>query len=282
MSMVINSNIDATFAQNAIALNSQTQTTAMQQLSTGSKINNASDNAAGMAISQTMTSQINGLGQAVNNANDAINMLQTADSSMSTQTTMLQTMRTLAIQASTGTYSSSQRSYMNTEFQDLATQINSISSQTTWNNMTLLNGKVNGSSSAVSFQVGANAGDTIKVTIGSTSLATLMGSFSSSTVNLTSSADAGTALASINTALTALNSQRANLGGAVNQLTYAADNLSSVKQNETSSRSQITDTDYATATTSLASSQIIAQASSAMLAQANQEGQNVLSILKSA
>ncbi len=283
MSMIINTNVDAIFAQNALTLNNQSQTQAMQQLSTGSQINNASDNAAGLSISQTMTSQINGLGQAIDNANDAINMLQTADASMSTQSTMLQTMRTLAIQATTGTYSASQRTYMNDEYQNLAAQVTAISSQTSWNNMTLLNGKIGSgtNTSQVTFQVGANSGDTITATITSTSLKSLMGGVSS-VGSLLSVSSANSTLALIDTALAAVNSTRANIGGVVNQLTFATDNLNAVKQNETASRSQITDTDYAKATTNLAKDQIISQAASAMLAQANQEGQNVLSILKSA
>ena len=140
MSLTINTNVNSLYAQTAIANNNVNQSKAMAELSTGLKINQASDDAAGLAVSQSMTQQINGMGQAIANANDGINMLQTADSAMSTQQQMLQTMFTLATQAANGTYSSTQRTYMNNEFESLAKQITNVAKQTTWNGMTLLMG----------------------------------------------------------------------------------------------------------------------------------------------
>jgi len=289
MSLTINTNVNSLFAQAAISNNSKSQAMAMQQLSTGLQINQASDNAAGLAVSQSMTQQINGLGQAIQNANDGINMLQTADSAMSVQQQMLQKMYTLATQAANGTYSSSQRSYMNTEFTQLSSQINNIASQTTWNGMTLLTGTsatgnsggigttIGGlASGVVSFQVGIKSGNTITTTI---SAMTTSGSLAlTGTVDTASAASA--VLTQIDSALTTINAQRAKVGATVNRLTYAADDLTNVQQNISTSRAAITDTNYAAASTNLSRSQIIAQAATAMLAQANQQSQNVLTLLK--
>jgi flagellin len=136
---VINTNVSALYSQNALKTNTRSMNTAMEQLSTGTRINSAKDDAAGLAIGQNMTSVIRGLNMAVRNLNDAVNMLQTADGAMIEQTNMLQRMRELSVQAANGTNSTTQIGYLNTEFQALATQIGSISSQTTWNGMNLMN-----------------------------------------------------------------------------------------------------------------------------------------------
>jgi flagellin len=269
---VINTNVNAMFAQGALKVNGRNLSQAMQQLSTGSRINSASDDAAGLAIGQTMTAQIRGLTQAVRNANDAISMLQTAEGSMNEQSNMLQRMRELAVQASTGTYSSEQTGYLNTEFEALTTQIDNIASQTTWNGSNILDG----TASAVTIQIGATASTTLSVAVENTSASAL----SVLSVTISSISDASDAITTINTALDTLNSARASIGASVNQLTYAADNLTNVIQNYSNSRSQVMDTDYATATTQLARSQIIQQAATAMLAQANQAPQSVLALLK--
>jgi len=283
MSLTINTNINSLYAQTAIANNNVNQAKAMQELSTGLKINQASDNAAGMAVSQAMTQQINGMGQAIANANDAINMLQTADSAMSTQQQMLQTMFTLATQAANGTYSTTQRTYMNNEFTSLANQITNVANQTTWNGMTLLTGTTAASGGIgthsggkVIFQMGVGSGQTISVNIPAITLHGL--TISGANINKVSSASA--AMTSINSALETLNSTRSTVGASVNQLTYAAQDLTSVMSNETTSRASITDTNYAEASTNLSRSQIISQAATAMLAQANQQSQQVLTLLK--
>jgi flagellin len=283
MSLTINTNVNSLYAQTAITNNNVAQSKAMQQLSTGMQINQASDNSAGLAVSQSMTEQINGLGQAITNANDGINMLQTADSAMSTQQQMLQTMFTLATQAANGTYSSSQRSYMNTEFTSLASQITNIASQTTWNGMSVLTGTTAASGGAgttsagkVKFQVGGTSGFTISVTISGMTGSKL----GVSGVSIGTAADASTALGLVDTALTTINNQRSLVGAGVNQLTFASQDLTNVQQNITTSRASITDTNYAQASTNLSRSQIIAQAATAMLAQANQQSQSVLTLLK--
>ena len=245
--------------------------TAMEQLSTGTRINSAKDDAAGLAIGQNMTTVIRGLNMAVRNLNDAVNMIQTADGAMIEQTNMLQRMRELAVQASNGTNSSSQVGYLNTEFQALVTQIGSISSQTTWNGMNLLN-----ATSTFSFQSGATSGQTISVVVNSMGT----GSLGVSSASISSTAFAAAAIATLDTAMNSINSQRATLGASINQMAYAADNLTNVSANTTASRSTIMDTDYALATTQLAKNQIIQQAATAMLAQANQQPSAVMALLK--
>ena len=274
---VINTNVNALFSQNAMKVNNRNLSTAMQQLSTGQRINSAKDDAAGLAITNTMTSNIRGLSQAVRNANDGISMLQTAEGAMIEQTNMLQRMRELAVQAGTATYSSAQRGYLDLEFAALSEQIGKIATQTTWNGDAILDQSVN-TSGTYEFLVGASSSQTItviipKVTTDSSGLAISGESISTASGSMT-------ALATIDAALETINSARATLGAVINQLTYAADNLNNVIQNTTASRSQILDTDYAVATTKLASSQIIAQAATAMLAQANQSQQGVLALLK--
>ena len=273
---VVNTNTNALFAQNALKINNRNLSTAIEQLSSGSRINSAKDDAAGMAIASTMTAQIRGLNQAVRNANDGISMLQTAEGSMSQQANILQRMRELAIQASTGTYSSSQRGYLQTEFSALTTQIGNIASQTTWNGVNILDG-TGGSSGSFDIQVGTASGQTITVSIANV---TASSSGLGVSGDISTASGATTAISTINDALDTLNSARATLGAGINQLTYAADNMSNAIQNYSASKSQIADTDYATATSNMARAQIIQQAATAMLAQANQSPQYVLALLK--
>jgi flagellin len=269
---VINTNVSALYSQNAMKVNSRAMNTAMEQLSTGSRVNSAKDDAAGLAIGQNMTSQIRGLNQAVRNANDGINMMQTAEGAMVEQSNMLQRMRELAVQSGNGTYSTVQRGYLNTEFAALTTQIGSIASQTTWNGTAL----ISGANTSYTFQVGQNSGHTIAVTVSAMTTSNL----GVSGLTISTAASASTTIATIDTALDKINNQRAVIGAGVNRLTYAADNITNVSANVTASRSAIMDTDYATASTQLSKTQIIQQASTAMLAQANQQPQSVLALLK--
>ena len=279
---VINTNVSALYSQNAMKINSRAMSTAMEQLSTGSRINSAKDDAAGLAIGQSMTSQIRGLNQAVRNANDGINMLQTAEGALVEQSNMLQRMRELAVQSSNGTYSSDQRGYLNTEFSALTSQIDSIASQTTWNGTTLLTGtntnSVSGAAGAMQFQVGQDSGQLISITISSMDIG--VSGLAISGLSISSATVAQTALATIDVALDTINNQRATIGAGINRLTYAADNMTNIASNVTASRSSIMDTDYAQASTQLSKTQIIQQASTAMLAQANQQPQSVLALLK--
>ena len=275
----INTNVSALNAQAALAKNSRAMSNAMEQLSTGSRINSASDDAAGMAIGTSMTAQVRGLNQAVRNLNDGVNLLQTAEGALNETTNMLQRMRELAVQSASGTYSTTQRSYLATEFNALGSQIDKIASETTWNGYTVLTGTTGGTTAGTfSFQAGQTSGQTIDVAIAQMGLTGL--SMTAAAVGVSTAASASAALATIDAALTTVNSQRATIGAAVNRMTYAADNITNISANVSASRSTIMDTDYATASTSLSKAQIIQQASTAMLAQANQQPQTVLALLK--
>ena len=392
---VINTNVSSLIAQNAMSSNGLAQSKAMQQLSTGLRINGAKDDAAGLAIASKMTSQIRGLDQAVRNSNDAISMLQTADGAMVAVGDMMQRMRELAVQSASDTNVTSDRTALNSEFTQLKNEIGRIATNTQWNGMNVLDGSANGATGAFKFQVGASSGQTIDKTIGSMALGTkagatqvmsaanyaattaqiatqtMTGSYaagdvittnangnqwqytvtaanvtsgggvaatlqaaiatsmaadatglafgvangltlaaSTNTVTYTAVAGAKTltgtisaavstgglaqandldistqthasfAIAGMDTAIATVNSARSDLGATINRLTYAADNLANVSQNASASRSRVQDTDYAKASTELARTQIIAQASTAMLAQANQSQQSVLALLK--
>ena len=275
----INTNVSALNAQAALAKNSRAMSTAMEQLSTGSRVNSAGDDAAGMAIGNSMTSQIRGLNQAVRNLNDGVNLLQTAEGALGETTNMLQRMRELAVQSASGTYSTTQRSYLATEFLALGSQIESIASQTTWNGYTILTGTAGDTSNgSYAFQAGQTSGQTITVAISQMGLTGL--SMTAAAVGVSTAASASAAIASIDSAINTVNSQRATIGAAVNRMTYAADNMTNISANVSASRSTIMDTDYATASTNLSKAQIIQQASTAMLAQANQQPQTVLALLK--
>jgi len=278
----INTNVSALNAQAALAKNSRAMSNAMEQLSTGSRINSAKDDAAGMAIGTNMTSQIRGLNQAVRNLNDGVNLLQTAEGALGETTNMLQRMRELAVQAASGTYSTTQRSYLQTEFYALNSQIDKIASETTWNGYTVLTGTQGGTTAGTySFQAGQTSGQTIDVAIGGMTISALGLTATASTgIALSSAASASAAIAYIDSAINTVNSQRATIGAAVNRMTYAADNITNISANVSASRSTIMDTDYATASTNLSKAQIIQQASTAMLAQANQQPQTVLALLK--
>ena len=289
---VVNTNVNASIAQNALMRNERQMNTAMERLSTGQRINAASDDAAGLAISSRMTSQIRGLDVGIRNANDAISMISTADGALIEVTNMLQRMRELALQSANGTTTSADRDYLNSEYVNLLTEIDRIADNTQWNGGNILDGTANGTSATVKFQVGANGGQTIAVNFGNLTQGTVQ-SVSGAMDDLASAAGtitAGTSASAITTgsaavtqldsAITAVNSQRATFGAAMNQLTYAVDNLANVKVNAEAARSRVLDTDYAKETSELARTQIIQQAGTAMLAQANQLPQTVLSLLQ--
>ena len=288
---VINTNVAASITANALTKNERAMSQAMERLSTGQRINNAGDDAAGLAISSRMTSQINGLNMAVRNANDAISLVQTADGAVVEIESMLQRMRELAVQAASGSYTATDLDALNVEFEALTAEIERVADNTQWNGTNLLNG-----ASAFAFQVGANASQTISVTIndfetapgGSTSVFDNLdaaafaadGTNDLDALDVDTAANATTAITHIDNAFTKLNSVRATLGSTINRLEYAADNLANVAQNTSASRSRVLDADYASETTELAKTQIIQQAATAMLAQANQQAQSVLALLR--
>ena len=220
---VINTNTAATLTANALAKNERAMSQTMERLSTGQRINSAADDAAGLAISSRMTSQINGLNAAVRNANDAISMVQTADGAMIEMENMLQRMRELAVQGSTGTNSSTDVTALQTEFTALRDEIFRVVENTQWNGTNLLDGDVDGSvnDAAVAFQVGANASQTITVDFGDFETAVDWGSNFTSSLAMANASAANTNIGYIDTALTALNTQRATFGAAINRLEYA-------------------------------------------------------------
>jgi flagellin len=387
---VINTNVKSLAAQSAITLNNRSMSTAMEQLSTGKRINSAKDDAAGLAISEKMTSQVRGLNQAIRNANDGISLLQTAEGAMVEITNMMQRMRELAVQSANDTNAQDDRNYLDLEFQQLKAEINRVTQNTQWNGMNILDQTEPASGArggTFTFQVGANTGDSHKIThqldklaftarVGDTfaeavdgtpdattkiqestvtfgdeltegdvvtvtvnnkqfqytvtaadaadaavdeavaaSFAAAMGeSFADLAVEadgavvtftgvadqtfkafvkvtdgklatvepleITSQSLSDTAIGGLDAALTKVNEARAEIGAVINRLNYAVDNMTNVSMNTSESRSRILDTDYAKASAELARTQIISQAATAMLAQANQQPQAVLQLLQ--
>ncbi len=270
---VIGTNISAMRASNASKSANLSLQTAMERLSTGKRINSAKDDAAGLAISSSMTSQIKGMSQAIRNANDGISMAQTAEGALGEVTNMLQRIRELAVQSASGTYSEDDRANMDTEVQALADQIDSVLADTKFNGVTLF-----GTGAAdVDIQVGANADETVTL------------KFSAITVTIgdvTTVANAETLLGdsaatgSVDAALKTINDTRASLGASQNRLQSVVNNLTSNVTNLSDARSRIEDTDFSVETAALAKAQILSQASTAMLSQANQSQQGVLSLLR--
>jgi flagellin len=278
MSTSINTNISALAAQSSLRKTGLAQDTSMERLSTGIRINNAKDDAAGLAISTRMTANIRGITAAIRNANDGISLLQTADGALAETSSMLQRMRELSVLAVNDTYSSAQKTAMSTEYVALGVQIDQIATNTQFNGTAVLTGAggLGGGQGSFMFQVGANNTQTMMVAIVSQTLA----QYGLTGGTLATAASAGANIPLIDVAIGTLNTQRSTIGAAVNRLSHALDNLTSVAANAADSRSKIEDTDYATATSDLARQQIISQAATAILAQANQQPQYVLSLLK--
>ena len=271
---VINTNLNSLITQAALARNNRSLGQSMEQLATGKRINGAADDAAGLAISNRQTSQIRGLNQAVRNANDAISMLQTAEGATDEVTNMLQRMRELAVQSTNGTYAASDRTALQSEFAELQAEITRISNNTEWNASKI----VDGTMTAVTFQVGANASQVITVTFkdieGMTGMTAAMLSAAIGTVT-----EANTSITSIDTAMAAIDSFRSDLGAKINRFQHAGDNLTNVSTNTSAARSRILDADYAKTASEMARTQIIQQAATAVLAQANTSQQSVLKLL---
>ena len=304
----INTNVAAELTANALARNQQLMSKSLERLSSGKRINSASDDAAGLAIASRMTAQIKGLDQATRNANDAISMVQTADGAMAEVSTMLQRMRELTVQAANGTNTTAELSVLNTEFESLEAEIHSISTNTQWNGRNILDGVLG----TINFHVGANANQTVSITFadlntdfgateasqagidGSTAAdldiftnlnVTAAGTTSGDeTIDLAAQVITGnaqsTTLGYIDTAIARVNNHRATLGAMMNRLEFAADNLTNISTNTSTAKSRIMDTDYAEETSKLAKAQIIQQAAVAVLAQANQNQKLVMSLLQ--
>jgi flagellin len=272
---VINTNIAAMKAANASTSADKMLGTAMERLSTGKRINSAKDDAAGLAISATMTSQIRGMNQAIRNANDGIALAQTADGALNEVTNMLQRIRELSIQSKSGTYSDGDRNNLQAEVTQLQAQIDDILTNTKFNGVTLFS-TTSGSDVTITIQAGDAAASTIDLTIAALDGTTL----TVSSLDVTDPTAAATTIDNVDNALTSINTTRASLGAGQSRLESAVNNLTSNATNLSDARSRIEDADYSSETTALAKAQILSQASTAMISQANQSQQNVLSLLK--
>lgn len=275
---VINTNIGATITANALAKNERAMNTAMERLSTGKRINSAADDAAGLAISQRLNAQVKGLDQAARNANDAISMLQTADGAAIEITNMLQRMRELSVQAISESNTTADVANLDLEFVALRGEIDRIVNATQWNGENILNG-TGGTTGSFTYQIGANDTQTIDVDFSDFNLADGVGKVMGADLSALTTQSA-TVIATLDTAISGVTTQRATFGAVMNRLEYTVDNLRNISQNTTASMSRIADADYAAETTELARTQIIQQAGTAMLSQANQQAQSVLALLK--
>ena len=274
---VINTNTSAMRAANASVAAGKMLGTAMERLSTGRRINSGADDAAGLAIVNSMTSQIRGMQQGVRNANDGISLAQTAEGALNEVTNMLQRIRELAVQAGSDTYQSTDRDNIQAEVDELTAQIGQVVSNTEFNGVVLFDGSV----ATVTVLAGANDADTVDLTLEDlTALTSGGGAAGSFDVTGADGTSARAALADIDTDIETISTARATLGAGQNRLQSAVNNLTNVATNLTDARSRIQDTDYSAETTALAKAQILGQASTAMLAQANQSQQNVLSLLR--
>ena len=271
---VINTNISSMKAANASTQAGKALGTAMERLSTGKRINSAKDDAAGLAIATSMTSQVRGMSQGIRNANDGISMAQTAEGALNEVTNMLQRQRELTVQASNGTYSADDKANLKAEMDALNTQIDNVLENTKFNGKSLFNS----TAADVTVQAGANSSDTVTLEFSDlTADATIT---AAAAVDVTAAGFANTDIEKFDAAIKTISTSRASLGASQNQLDSAVNNLSSNITNLSDARSRIEDTDYSAETTALAKAQILSQASSAMLAQANQSQQNVLSLLR--
>ena len=273
---VINTNIGALKAANASNAAGKALGTAMERLSTGKRINSAKDDAAGLAIATSMTSQVRGMNQGIRNANDGISMAQTAEGALNEVTNMLQRQRELVVQASNDTYSATDLANLKSEMDALNEQITNVVTKTEFNGQKLFDATA-GTAGVVSVQAGANEADAIDIDL-STDLTTDADLAAAAAVDVTALAAGDIAL--FDTAIETVSTVRAGLGASQNQLESAVANLGNNITNLSDARSRIEDTDYSAESTALAKAQILSQASGAMLAQANQSQQNVLSLLR--
>jgi flagellin len=255
-----------------LGITTGTQAKSTEKLSSGYKINRAADDAAGLAISEKMRRQVRGLTQASANAQDGISCVQTAEGALNEVHDMLQRMNELAVKAKNGTNQSTDREYINKEVQNLISEINRVSSTTTFNEQNLLNGEF---SEGKALQVGSEANQVITLTINSMSA----GSIGVSGVSVSTDTAASDAINSIKAALESVSNQRADLGAIQNRLEHTIKNLDNVVENTTAAESQIRDTDMASEMVKFSNNNILAQAGQSMLAQANQSNQGVLSLL---
>ncbi len=271
MPQVINTNIPSLTAQRNLNASQGALGTALSRLSSGLRVNSAKDDAAGIAIATRLEAQSRGMSVAIRNSNDALSFLQTAEGGVSKITEALNRMRELAVQSANGTYTSGDRANLQAEFGQLVSEIGRVASQTEFNGLQMFNG-----SGSQTFQVGANTGQTIDVSISNLTGAT----FTISGEDITNAANANDALTAIDNAMDAVNTLRATLGGAQSRFESVVSQLQVARENQEGARSRIMDADFAEETARLTRAQILQQAGTAMLAQANSLPNNVLSLLR--
>jgi flagellin len=267
MALTINTNLASLNAQRNVTTNQMSLATSIERLSSGLRINSAKDDAAGLAIADRMNAQIRGTAVAIRNANDGISLAQTAEGALATVTDALQRMRELAVQAQNGTNGTSDRANLDTEYQALSSEITRLAAQTKYNGSAI----VGASAGAQVFQVGANNGDTLTIT--TTAVTTVAG-------DLTTSANASTAVAALDTALNTITTNRATYGAAISRFGFAISNLQVTNENQTAARGRIMDADFAQETANLSRAQVLQQAGTAMIAQANALPNQVLALLR--
>ena len=287
--MVINTNVPSLTAQRYLASSRADMEQAMERLSSGKRINSAMDDAAGLTISHSLDSKIASLGQAVRNANDGIALVNLAEGAMDEISSMLTRMKELATQAINGTYNDTDRDSLDLEYQALVNEITRISDNTKFNTVALI-----GSTDTIKFQLGDTTADSISVAFEDMNAQALLldSDASSTTTNAHNASDAaagtdlqdagnaGETLVKIDNAIKTVDTYRAKLGAVANRMEHAAANLMSRIENQSAARSQIQDADYAVESANLAKNQVLQQAGSAMLAQANASAANILSLLK--
>jgi flagellin len=269
MALVVNSNIASLNSQRQLANSTNDLGTSYERLSSGKRINSAKDDAAGLQISSRLTAQINGLNQASRNANDGISLSQTAEGALDEYTNTLQRMRTLAVQSSNGSNSTADRVALNTEFTELENELIRIASQTSFGGVNLLDGTY-----SAEFQVGADANQVISVSIATD----FSGIGTGGAVD--TAANSQTAIGNMDAAIASATGARADLGAKQNRFSSAIRSNDNTAQNVSASRSRIQDADYAKESAILAKNSVLQQASSSMLAQANQQPQIALSLLQ--
>lgn len=269
---IIGTNVAAMRANRAANNAEMSLAKSIERLSTGRRINNASDDAAGLAIATRMTSEVRGLNMAIRNANDGISLAQTAENGMKEINNMLQRMRELSVQSANGTLAAGDRTNLQTEVAALILQIGDVSSRTDFNNVALLDGTV----PTVNIQTGSAAGEIVAITLTDVTAATL----AVDTLDISTEAGANAALTALAAAMDTVTTAQASLGASQNRLQATISNLTGRVTNLTESRSRIEDVDFSGETTALAKAQILSQASTAMLAQANQSQQGVLSLIR--
>lgn len=273
MAQTINTNSISLNAQRNLSSTQSAMATSMQRLSSGLRINTAKDDAAGLAISDRMNAQVKGMNVAIRNANDAVSMLQTADGAAGKLTDMLQRMRELAVQAANGTNNSGDIANLAAEYSSLSDEITRVTASATFNGTTLLDAAA--AANPIKFQVGPNTTDTIDVSLSDLATAAVAG-----IAAFTDTATANAQLAALDTALTEVTTARATYGAAQNRVEAAISSLQINAENLSAARGRIVDADFAHETANLARVQILQQAGTAMVAQANQLPQSVLQLLK--